>query len=353
MTQITSDKWLKLDKPCDGWLPHKAVDDKRAELEKAAGASKWWLVASASSGSRRGKRKQGETGSGGLRVRVLPRSAVHRARSFADRRSDESSPTETGYDVQAIDEIERIKRDGFLTYFRSTRQLGSPDEEVIEEVSVTLRTPDDPADRCVARVEVQWVSHFVNASLAPRLKAEAGNIKMLALFPEILSPFFAMDHGALSPDAFVAGLIRLGIQPESGNASYKPLARTCSQCAGLFGTYFRGVRVARQRHVVQPLLGPENHCHRVEVRHRPAQLEAHEFDGQQACRDDCRQNGHVKAQRHALHSPQEPVEQGVREENGRHRNNEVREGEAFVEHEGPFLKGKPVVVARMRARGEP
>lgn len=136
--------------------------------------------------------------------------------------------------MQAIDEIERIKHDGFLTYYRSTRQPGSPDQEVIELVSVTLRTPDDPAGRCVAHVEVEWVPHFVNAALAPRLKAEASNVKMLALFPEILSPFFAMDHGYLSPDAFVAGLIKLGVRPDDDNASYEPLARTCGHCKGLF-----------------------------------------------------------------------------------------------------------------------
>lgn len=136
--------------------------------------------------------------------------------------------------MQAIDEVERIRRDGFLTYFRCTRQPGSPDQEVIELVSVTLRTPNDPQDRCVARVDIEWVAHFVNASLAPRLKAEVGGIKMLALFPEILAPFFAMNHGHLSPDAVVAGLLRIGVRPESGNASYRPLARSCSRCGGLF-----------------------------------------------------------------------------------------------------------------------
>lgn len=136
--------------------------------------------------------------------------------------------------MQAIDEVERIKREGFLTYYRGTRQPGTPDQQVIEFVSVTLRTPDDPVGRCVAHVEVEWVPHFVNASLAPRLKAEAGNVKMLALFPEILSPFFSMDHGYLSPNAFVAGLLKVWVRPDDGNASYTPLARSCARCAGLF-----------------------------------------------------------------------------------------------------------------------
>lgn len=96
--------------------------------------------------------------------------------------------------MQAIDEIERIKRDGSLTYFRSSRHPASPDQEVIESISVALSTPDDPLGKCVAHIEVDWVPHFVNAALAPRLKAEAGNVKMLALFPEILSPFFEMRH---------------------------------------------------------------------------------------------------------------------------------------------------------------
>lgn len=136
--------------------------------------------------------------------------------------------------MQAIDEIGRIKRDGSLTYFRSTRQSGSPDQQVIESVSVTLRTPDDPLGKCVAHVEVEWVPHFANAALAPRLNSEGGNLKMLALFPEILSPFFAMDHGELSPDAFVEGLLKIGVRPDDGNASYKPLACVCSQCDSLF-----------------------------------------------------------------------------------------------------------------------
>lgn len=136
--------------------------------------------------------------------------------------------------MQAVDEVERIKRDGFLTYYRSTRQPGSPDQQVVELVSVMLRTPDDPADKCVARVEVEWLPHFVNSALAPRLNAEAGSVKMLALFPEILSPFLEMDHGQLSPDAFVAGLLKIGVRSEAGNTRYTPLARTCARCSGLF-----------------------------------------------------------------------------------------------------------------------
>jgi hypothetical protein len=136
--------------------------------------------------------------------------------------------------MHAIDELDRIKRDGFLTYFRFCRQSGSPDQQVTESVSVSLRTPEDPVDKCVARVEVEWTPYFVNASLAPRLKAEASNMKMLALFPEILSPFFAMEHGHLTPDDFVAGLVKIGVRPEAGNASYTPLARTCARCTGLF-----------------------------------------------------------------------------------------------------------------------
>lgn len=136
--------------------------------------------------------------------------------------------------MHAIDELDRIKRDGFLTYSRFSRPSSGPDQEVTEWVSVTLRTPDDPVDKCVAHVEVEWTPYFVNASLAPRLKAEASNAKMLALFPEILSPFLAMEHGHLTPDDFVAGLVKIGVRPEAGNASYTPLARTCARCTGLF-----------------------------------------------------------------------------------------------------------------------
>ncbi|PNE59792.1 hypothetical protein A8H39_01195 [Paraburkholderia fungorum] len=49
--------------------------------------------------------------------------------------------------MHAIAEVGRIKRDGFLTYLRSTGQRGDPDQQVIESVSVTLRTPDDPIAR--------------------------------------------------------------------------------------------------------------------------------------------------------------------------------------------------------------
>ncbi len=137
--------------------------------------------------------------------------------------------------MHPIDEVERIKRDGFLTYFRSDGQRGSPDQEqVVESVSVTLRTPTDPIDRCVAYVRIEWVPHFVNAALAPRLKAEADSVKMLALYPEILAPFFAMSHGSLSPDAFVDGLRKMGVKQDGGNREYMPRARTCIRCTGLF-----------------------------------------------------------------------------------------------------------------------
>jgi len=46
--------------------------------------------------------------------------------------------------MQAIDEVERIRREGRLTYYRSTGGPCHPDKEVIEQVAVTLRTPDDP-----------------------------------------------------------------------------------------------------------------------------------------------------------------------------------------------------------------
>lgn len=136
--------------------------------------------------------------------------------------------------MQAIDDVKRIRQDGFLTYYRSTRDSSSPAEQVIESVSVELHTPDDPVDKCVARIDVEWIAHFADASLAPRLNAEAGGAKMLALFPEVLSPFFEMHHGQLSPDAFVAGLLKIGAQSDADNELYVPLARTCACCSGLF-----------------------------------------------------------------------------------------------------------------------
>ena len=136
--------------------------------------------------------------------------------------------------MQAIDEVERIRRAGRLTYYRSVGGPCHPAREVVEQVAVMLRTPDDPRNRCVGNVVIEWVRHFANGALAPRVKAEGGEAKMLALFPEILAPFFQMRHGSLTPDEYVQGLIGLGIVAEPRNFPFESGTTTCAHCRGLF-----------------------------------------------------------------------------------------------------------------------
>lgn len=136
--------------------------------------------------------------------------------------------------MQAIDEVERIRRTGTLTYFHAAGGEGHPDPEVIEYVAVTLTTPDDPPDRCVGNVVVEWASHFANGALAPRIKAEGGNAKMLHLFPQILAPFAHMEHGALTPGRYMELLEARGIRRHTGNRLLDSPTMSCARCQGLF-----------------------------------------------------------------------------------------------------------------------
>jgi hypothetical protein len=122
--------------------------------------------------------------------------------------------------MSAVDDVDRLKREGFLTYFRLPGYSCAPDETVVEAVAITLRTPTDPRDRCVEEVVVEFLAspYEEDRLLYPRLHVEQGALKMLALFPGVLIPFSKMNHWALSPDEFVAGLRRIGIH-ESGHTT--------------------------------------------------------------------------------------------------------------------------------------
>lgn len=121
----------------------------------------------------------------------------------------------------AIDDVDRLKREGFLTYFRLPGESREPGEVVVESVAITLRTPSDPRDRCVEEMVVEFLAspYDEDKLLYPRLNIEQGALKMLALFPEVLLPFLSMTHWALSPDEFVAGLRRIGVH-ESGQTRH-------------------------------------------------------------------------------------------------------------------------------------
>lgn len=136
--------------------------------------------------------------------------------------------------MRAIDDVERIKREGTLHYYRHAGGPCHPDRDVVETVSVSLRTPNDPPDRCVQLVNVEWVPHFANAALAPRVVALADSTKMLALFPEIFTPFLSMNDGQLSPDAFIDGLLKVGVLPEVRRQVFVSPSVTCTGCASLF-----------------------------------------------------------------------------------------------------------------------
>lgn len=112
--------------------------------------------------------------------------------------------------MHAIDEIERVKKEGWFTYVRDRTCTLEHDD--VETVTIELHTPSDPDGRVVSSFMVMWVPHFADFSVAPRLEATAGELKMLAVFPELLQPFLAIDHGELSPDQFIAALENLGVK---------------------------------------------------------------------------------------------------------------------------------------------
>ncbi len=136
--------------------------------------------------------------------------------------------------MKAIDDIERIKREGTLHYYRHAGGPCHPDRDVVETVSVSLRTPNDPPGRCVQLVNVEWVPHFANMALAPRVVALADSTKMLALFPEILTPFLSMHDGQLSPEAFIEGLLKVGVLPDVRQQAFVSPSVTCTGCSGIF-----------------------------------------------------------------------------------------------------------------------
>lgn len=65
--------------------------------------------------------------------------------------------------MHAIDDIERIRREGTLTYIRAARSAGHPDQSVVEYVGITLSTPSDATDRCVGKVGHPFNDDVANA----------------------------------------------------------------------------------------------------------------------------------------------------------------------------------------------
>lgn len=137
--------------------------------------------------------------------------------------------------MQAIDEVERLKREGVLAFSRRIGTRDAMDTEVVESVVVALSTPSDPHGKCVEVVQIEWVPHFCNGALAPRVNAESGGAKMLALFPQILAPFLDMENGYLTPTDFIEGLVKVGVLAADRGESFRAPAVICARCKGLFG----------------------------------------------------------------------------------------------------------------------
>jgi hypothetical protein len=76
--------------------------------------------------------------------------------------------------MHAIDDGERIQRDGTLTYHRFAGSFYiACDNEVVEAVIIELKTPQDPPDSCVQNITVEWVPYFACGELAPRIGCDS------------------------------------------------------------------------------------------------------------------------------------------------------------------------------------
>lgn len=138
--------------------------------------------------------------------------------------------------MHAIDDIDVIKTHGYLRYYRffGPAKSNTQDNDPVESVVVQLNTPNDPDGRCVGLVTIEWVSRFCNGALSPVLVAEGSNAKMLALFPELLTPFFEMKSGELAPEALIVALSKIGITSGEPDKAFVSHTVKCCDCASLF-----------------------------------------------------------------------------------------------------------------------
>lgn len=136
--------------------------------------------------------------------------------------------------MHAIDEVKRIKRYGWLTFSRHSPSHAHPDLSVVEEVAITLRSPTDPQGHCVEEIVVRWTSNRTMGSLIPSIYLEGGQAKLVALFPQILTPFLDMNDGHLTPDALIQRLLKVGVSPSRPGQLYLSPTVTCSRCNSLY-----------------------------------------------------------------------------------------------------------------------
>lgn len=136
--------------------------------------------------------------------------------------------------MKAIDEIDRVRREGRLTFSRHAPPAYDLDQEVVEEVVISLSTPRDPPGRCVEKVAVQWTSIRTMGSLIPSIYLDGGEAKLLALFPQILAPFVQMNGGHLTPDALIEGLKKVGVVAGHPDKPYVSPTITCARCGDLY-----------------------------------------------------------------------------------------------------------------------
>lgn len=153
--------------------------------------------------------------------------------------------------MEAVDETDRVRRQGWLTFTRSAPNTQDPDDPVVEELVITLRTPSDPTGKCVAEVKVLWAGR--HGPLTPCLVADGSAAKMLALYPEVLVPFLAMDNGRITPEALIDGLLKVGVvQRGRGEPFVSPMV-SCSRCRQMFAN--------EDCATPDPLVRDETMCH--------------------------------------------------------------------------------------------
>jgi hypothetical protein len=95
--------------------------------------------------------------------------------------------------------------DNIIEQFRPRLIFGLFSDDTIY---IQLSSDSDPAGKCIASVHIVWKPYFACGSLAPHLELEGGDLKFIAMFPEILGVFLNMKHQAITMKEVLAGIGR-------------------------------------------------------------------------------------------------------------------------------------------------